>query len=1027
MQLQTRSPSRTTAPREVRPPSVLVVLVVKDGAEWLPRCLHGLSRQTYPRLGVIAIDNGSTDESVNLLEGTLGAARVIPLNRNLGFPGAVAAALRSDVAQQSDYVLLMHDDTVLAPNAVANLVAAAERIDGVGVVGPKVLDWEEPQVLREIGHSTDRFGYPYSPLDDGEIDQGQYERIRDVLFVSSCAMLVSRALWIRIGPPDERLAGSYDDLDYCWRARLAGFKVLMTPLAVAHHREATVRGKRPGVPGEIRIRYERERAALASMLKNYSFLSLLWVLPLYLVLGLLRVAVFIVSRKFEDAYQLLSAWRWNLVRLPGTILRRWRAQRVRAVHDRVVRQSMAPAGIRLRRWMIAAASALLPQSVGEPEGGRPVPVAVKVARYVGAHPVATAWGVGLVVALIAYRGLFTASPLIGGALGVPPSSPLEYFRELGSGLRHTGLGGNYAASPALAIFGAGSAVTLGSPALFQKILLLLLPAFAAVGCYRAVRMATGADVPSAVAAVCYGVSSLILWGVSQGELSALIFMAGVPWLVMKLSLPFRRDFRLPMIRWVAGAAVGLAVLTAFFPGTLLAAVVVVASLAVFPFKNPRRTGAVALALAAIAASAILIFPLAIDMVRAAGSPLGSEAGGGTFVALARLAVRPGPGLWRTGFYLPLAAAIGLPIIAANHRSDAVRAGCMAVVSVYLAWLSARGYLPTPLSNPIAYLGLLAFAYVFLVGLALASLASSTPALKRRGVAVGILGVLIGVGLLGQLAQAARGRWTVGGPERIPAAYPIVTDESAASYRVLWVGRIGRDSFPPPGGASEGSIRSSSAAIRYAVRGPQGASALDTGRGAIGPGYDYLRTVLGQIVTGSTRHGGALLAPLSIRYVIAEERGLPEVVVRRLTRQVDMDVMPAGGLLVMRNPKVVPIYSIVNDDRWRRAAFSDRLEDLAVLSAPQAIPLGPTALGMSESTSLVFVGQQFDRRWNMARSGGADPIPGSRAFHWAVAFEGRPASTSAIQFDGHGERHVEMVLLSAVWLVALWLIRKPPHA
>ena len=1027
MQLQTRSPSRTPAPREVRPPSVLVVLVVKDGAEWLPRCLHGLSGQTYPRLGVIAIDNGSTDESVELLEGTLGAARVIPLNRNLGFPGAVAAALRSDVAQQSDYVLLMHDDTVLAPNAVANLVAAAERIDGVGVVGPKVLDWEEPQVLREIGHSTDRFGYPYSPLDDGEIDQGQYERIRDVLFVSSCAMLVSRELWTRIGPPDERLAGSYDDLDYCWRARLAGFKVLMTPQAVAHHREATVRGKRPGGPAEIRIRYERERAALASMLKNYSFLSLLWVLPLYLVLGLLRVAVFILSRKFEDAYQLLSAWRWNLVRLPGTFARRWRAQRVRAVRDGVVRRSMAPAGIRLRRWMVAAGSALLPQSVAEPEGGRPVPVAVKVARYVGAHPVAAAWGVGVVVALVSYRSLFGASPLVGGALGVPPSSPLEYFRELGSGLRHTGLGGNYAASPALAVLGAGSAVTLASPALFQKLLLLLLPLFAAVGCYRAVRMATGADVPSAVAAVCYGASSLILWGVSNGELSALVFLAGVPWMVVKLGLPFRRDFRVPMIRWVAGAAVGLAVLTAFFPGTVLAALLVVVSLSVFPFKNPRRTEATALALAAIVASAILILPLAIDVIRAGGASLGSESGGGPFDALARLAVQPGPGLWKTGFFLPLAAAIGLPLVAVNHRSDAMRAAGVAVVSLYLAWLSTRGFLPAPLSNPVAYLGVLAFQYVFLVGLALASLASSTPAYKRRGVAVGILGVVIGVGLLGQMTQAVRGRWTVGGPERIPAAYPIVTDESAESYRVLWVGRIGRDSFAPPGGASEGVIRSSSASIGYAVRGPEGASALDIGRGPIGPGYDYLRRVLAHIVTGSTRHGGSLLAPLSIRYVVAEEGDLPELVVRRLTRQVDMDVIPAGGLLIMQNAKVVPIYSIVNDDQWRRAAFSDRLQDLAVLGAPRAIPLGPAALGSAESTSLVFVGQQFDRRWKMARSGGGDPLPGNRAFHWAVAFEGRPASTTAVQFDGHGERHVEMVLLSTVWLVALWLIRKPPRA
>src|SRR3989442_1198055 len=83
-------------------------------------------------------------------------------------------------------------------------------------VGPKVLDWEEPRLLREIGMSSDRFGYPSSPLEDGEIDQGQYDRVREVMFVSSCAMLVSRGAWTRIGFPDERFESHHEDLDFCW-------------------------------------------------------------------------------------------------------------------------------------------------------------------------------------------------------------------------------------------------------------------------------------------------------------------------------------------------------------------------------------------------------------------------------------------------------------------------------------------------------------------------------------------------------------------------------------------------------------------------------------------------------------------------------------------------------------------------------------------------------------------------------------------------------------------------------------------
>src|ERR687888_572910 len=220
-QLSTRAASPERRPRR-KQPSVLVVLVVRDGEPWLRDCLRSLGRQTYPRLGVVAVDNGSTDGSVELLSRAVGSGRVIALGENRGLPAAVQAALGLDVASRADYVLILHDDVALEPDAVMRLVEVAERVDSVGVVGPKVVDWENPRVLRDVGSSTDRFGYPFSPLEEDELDQGQYDRVREVLFVSSCCMLVSRAAVQRAGPPDERFASSHEDLDFCWRIRLTG-------------------------------------------------------------------------------------------------------------------------------------------------------------------------------------------------------------------------------------------------------------------------------------------------------------------------------------------------------------------------------------------------------------------------------------------------------------------------------------------------------------------------------------------------------------------------------------------------------------------------------------------------------------------------------------------------------------------------------------------------------------------------------------------------------------------------------------
>ncbi|MDP9241803.1 MAG: glycosyltransferase, partial [Actinomycetota bacterium] len=179
-----------------------VVLVVRDAARWLRECVQALSAQTHPRIGIVAVDNASTDGSRELLQQALGDDRVVALRENEGLPGAVRAAIGLAAVREADYLLLLHDDTLLSPDAVARMVEAAEGIERVGIVGPKVVDWEDPRVLREVGRSTDRFGFPYSPLEDGERDQGQYDRVREVLFVSSCAMLISRPAWERAGLPD---------------------------------------------------------------------------------------------------------------------------------------------------------------------------------------------------------------------------------------------------------------------------------------------------------------------------------------------------------------------------------------------------------------------------------------------------------------------------------------------------------------------------------------------------------------------------------------------------------------------------------------------------------------------------------------------------------------------------------------------------------------------------------------------------------------------------------------------------------
>jgi len=161
----TSTPERTSSPDAVRTPTVLAVLVVRDGIAWLRECLRSLAQQTHPRIAVVAVDVASTDGSSELLHQALGAGRVLVLGEQADIAEAVRAAVDLPVAAAADYLLVVHDDTALAPDAVARMLDAAEGIEGVervGVVGPKVVDWEDPRILREVGRSVDAFGHPYS-------------------------------------------------------------------------------------------------------------------------------------------------------------------------------------------------------------------------------------------------------------------------------------------------------------------------------------------------------------------------------------------------------------------------------------------------------------------------------------------------------------------------------------------------------------------------------------------------------------------------------------------------------------------------------------------------------------------------------------------------------------------------------------------------------------------------------------------------------------------------------------------------
>jgi GT2 family glycosyltransferase len=1031
----TTSTDPSAATDAVRSPSVLVVLVVHDGASWLHECLASLMAQTHPRLGVVGVDNASTDDSRALLTQALGEGRVIALSENLGVAGAMKAAVELPAAERADYLLVLHDDAALGPDAVARLVEAATGIRGVervGVVGPKVVDWEDPRVLREVGRSTDAFGHPFTPLQDGEIDQGQYDRVLEVLFVSSCAMLIAREAWQRIGLFDERFAGHHDDLDFCWRARLAGFRVLMTPLAQARHRDAAGKGER----GEDRprsTRYYAERAALASMLKDYGVLTLLWLLPVYAVLGVARITFLLVARRFEDAFDQLAAWGWNVAHLPGTIRRRLRAQSVRRVRDRSVRRFMA-ATLRVPRWF-ERAEALLEEQLEE--GSEDAPrFRERAATIAGAHPVVVTSVVAIAIGALAYRTIVGPQALTGGALAGFPSSAGAFFHELAASTRSTILGGAQPASPALAGLGALSWVSFGSPALAQKLLLCALPPIAAISMYRSLVRQTAQPAAAILGALGYVMSAVMLWSFSEGRIALLVALATLPAVWDRMDAAFSKAGpSVSMPNFVVGLGVAIAIGLAFEPGVLLGIGVVAAA----QLLGGRRRGrGLTLAIGGVVAAEALVFPLIEDLLRAPAAGLSSSVGRTDVWSILRLAPGGGPGTWAIAAFLPIAAALSFAVVGREHRLRAWRALLVVLAGLGLAWASANRYLPEAFTNTTIYVVVAALGEAAIIAYGVGSLATGVTHERFgfRQVAAGVLAIVMSVGLGAQALELTLAEWEVG-PNGLPPAWPVIDASGPGDFKILWLGRVNGERFPAPGGDPQGIIEAGPASVRYSITDREGIVALDTGRGADGPGYDYLRRALQELLSGSTSNVGALLGPLGVRFVVAKEGDLPPPAAVRLNAQLDMDLVPAGGLTIYRNARALPVASVVTSPGFSRVARSTGLLAIASSARPQAVKLAATGTGWSGSSEggFVYVAQQFDSGWRARTSASPTAVGPQRAFGWAMGFPigtggstagGGPggAATVTVMHDRDLIGTVELWGLAILWLAALWITRKP---
>ena len=1017
--------------------------------------LQAVGSQDYPTQSVLVIDgsggDGRASERASDQDISPRVAAVLPeaflrrpaqFRRDAGFAAAANDVL--DTVQGAAFLVFCHDDVAPAPDALRLMVEESLR-SNAGIVGPKFVDWSHPERLLGVGLSVDKTGACAPLVDRGELDQEQHDSVRDVFAVSSACMLVRADLFTALGGFDAAMSDYGADVDLCWRAQVAGARVVVAPQARVRHREA---GSEQPDADPRRARLE-PRHHLRAMFKSYSWLHLLRVIPQALVITFIEALMALFTRRGREARELVGAWFWNVRHFGQLRPLRAAVRRTRNVPDSEVRRLQARGSVRLTLYLQRRFHA-------EERARALVEAGHELVDSVGRGPAraATALLCLLVLAVIVGSRHLITGRLSAVGQFAPFPSPTTLLTHLFDGWRTTGMGSTAAAPPAFGVLGTLGLLFLGRMGALQRVLVVGVWPVAAIGAWRLARP-LDSTMARLAAVVAYLSAPLSYNALARGRWTGLLTFAVMPWLLLLLVRmcdiePFRSNRRdadgrstqadQPAWRPIVTFGVVLAAVAAFVPG--IGVTVVIAAVGLFVGSLlVGGVGAAAKALrgavGGVVLSIVLLLPWSVSLLGSGGwssivgvGRLPSRAPG--LGALLRFQIGP-MGAAPLGWALIAVAAMPLLVGRDWRFAWAVRFWAIALMSVGAAWASGHNWLPLPFQDPDL---LLAPAAVALAGAVAMGAASSQVDLRGyrfswRQAAPLAGGLALVAAVLPVIAAAPDGAWHLTNQEVARSVGWMPVQAGAGAFRVLWVGdpdTLPLDSWALPGddGLAYASSRNGPPDVTDLWPGPASSATRSMG------------DALWVARQGGTARLGRLLAPMAVRYIVVPRQlaagratgGLPVPpgLTRAFGSQLDLRLLPSDPALDVYENTSWGAARVLVPDVLARGGIPATLQAGADLSTGRVVAPGGGPVrfnGNLPAPGTVLLSEAPSGRWELTVGG--QTAPRSDAFGVANAFVAGRAGRVAVHYRTPLLRWPLAVAPFVLWFLAiglLWRARRP---
>ena len=221
---------------------VIIILVNWNGSIDTLECIESLNQSTLSSYRIIVVDNGSTLENLQILKSSSYKFDLIETGKNLGYTGGNNAGITEAIKFNSEYILLLNNDTIVKEDTLLNLSVAADLVPDAGLISPKILFYPEKNLIWSADANFNYFTLMGKMIGYKKKDIDIYNNAKYTDYITGCAMLIRKEVIDRIGMLDDNFFATCEDIDYCLRAKSNGYNIFYAPSSVVYHKEAASSG-----------------------------------------------------------------------------------------------------------------------------------------------------------------------------------------------------------------------------------------------------------------------------------------------------------------------------------------------------------------------------------------------------------------------------------------------------------------------------------------------------------------------------------------------------------------------------------------------------------------------------------------------------------------------------------------------------------------------------------------------------------------------------------------------------------------